>query len=93
MQLRALKIPFETEYRFAPERRFRADVAFPDRRILAEVDGGVFATSRHTTGTGFTNDCVKMNLAAEQGWRCFRFTTAMVRSGAAITQLRRVLGA
>jgi hypothetical protein len=32
------------------------------------------------TGAGFSKDCEKYNLATRDGWRVYRFTTAMVKS-------------
>lgn len=74
------------EYRFHPVRLFRFDFALPHLKIAIEVEGGVFgrAKSRHTTGSGYTRDCVKYNLAAAEGWRVLRFTGPLVTSGEAV---------
>ena len=32
------------------------------------------------TGAGFSKDCEKYNLATRDGWRVYRFTTAMGKS-------------
>ena len=41
-QIRAVGLPPPvTEYRFHPERRWRADFAWPEKKLLVEVDGGV----------------------------------------------------
>jgi hypothetical protein len=82
----------EYEYQFHPKRRWRFDVAFPDREIAAEIDGGVFANGRHTRGVGFTNDCVKINTATLMGWRVFRFTTEQLREGTTADVLEKALG-
>lgn len=71
----------EREYRFMPERRFRADFAYPDRRILIEVEGGVYSKGRHVRGSGYTADCEKYTLAALEGWIVLRFTSEHVKSG------------
>jgi hypothetical protein len=31
--------------------------------VAAEIEGGTFTKSRHTTGIGFHNDCEKYNAA------------------------------
>src|SRR5580698_10131435 len=79
------------EFRFAPPRRFRADFAFPHKMILIECEGGVWRGGRHTRGTGFTMDCEKQSLAAEMGYRVFKYTLAQIMSGAAIQQIERVM--
>lgn len=79
------------EHVFAPPRRFRFDFCWIDRLIAVEIDGGTWTKSRHTTGTGFEKDCEKTNLAALAGWKVFRFTGGMVRSGAAIATVIEAL--
>lgn len=82
----------EREFRFIEGRKFRADFAFVKEKILVEIEGGVFTGGRHGTGTGFTKDCEKHNLAALAGYRVLRFTTGMVKSGDAIDTVREILG-
>jgi len=73
-------IKFEREYRFNSARMFRADFAIPEYRILIEVEGGTWgASSRHTTGKGFRDDCEKYNSACCLGWRVLRYTTDMLQ--------------
>lgn len=76
------------EYRFDDKRRWRFDFAWPDQQLAAEVEGGTWGNkSRHTTGTGFHNDCEKYNTATVQGWRVFRFDAKMVNDLTAINVL------
>ena len=82
MDLYAEGIAYETEYRFDQARKWRFDIAIPDRKLAIEVDGGTWVGGRHTTGAGFRRDCEKMNAATVQGWRVLRFTSDMVRDGA-----------
>jgi very-short-patch-repair endonuclease len=91
LMLKAYQVSFEREYRFAPPRRWRADFALVEPRILVEVEGGVWSGGRHTTGAGFEKDAEKYNAATAQGWRVFRYSTGMVTSGEAITQIMGVL--
>jgi Uncharacterized protein conserved in bacteria len=84
--------PPEREYRFAPPRRYRADFAWPDRRVIAEVEGGTYSGGRHVRPKGYENDCNKYNLAALGGWRVFRFTGGMVRDGSALATIEEALG-
>lgn len=67
----------ETEYRFAPPRKFRFDFAWPSYKISLEVEGGIYLSvhggkSRHFYGTGAVKDMEKYNLAASKGWRVFK---------------------
>ena len=64
----------ETEHRFHPPRRWRADYAWPDKKLLVELEGGVFIKSRHTSPIGFINDCDKYNQAELDGWTLLRYT-------------------
>lgn len=82
----------EREYRFHKKRKWRFDFAWPDHKIAAEVEGGIWVKGRHTRGLGFLKDCEKYNAAAEDGWRVFRYPTSMVNDGTASEQLARVLG-
>jgi very-short-patch-repair endonuclease len=79
------------EYVFAPERKYRADFAFPDRKILIEIEGGTQGNGRHNRAVGYEADCRKYNLAAALGFMVFRFTTAMVKSGVAEKQVAELL--
>ncbi len=82
---------YEREYRFAPPRRWRADIAFVAEKVIVECDGGSWTGGRHTTGSGFEKDCEKLNEAAVLGWLVLRFTTGMVKSGAALETIRRII--
>ncbi|MCA1572498.1 MAG: endonuclease domain-containing protein [Chloroflexi bacterium] len=98
-QLSQAGIPFEREYRFHPERRWRADFmvgqnfAWPIRgRYLIEIDGGAFIAGRHVRGKGFEADLEKLNAAALLGFRVLRFTPAHVEDGRALDVIRQALG-
>lgn len=72
------------EYRFDPKRRWRADFAFLEARLLVEVEGGIWSGGRHTRGEGFEHDAEKYNAMTIQGWKLLRFSTGMVHDGIAI---------
>lgn len=91
LMLRAYGVPFEREYRFAPPRKWRADFALVEPRVLIEVEGGVWTGGRHNRGKGFESDCFKYNAATELGWRVLRYSTGMVKSGEAIAQIMGML--
>jgi hypothetical protein len=73
-KLTLLKIPFKTEHRFHPTRKFRFDIALIDYKIAVEYEGIISAKNRHTNIEGFTNDCRKYNLAQSLGWEVLRYT-------------------
>lgn len=87
-QLMVVKVGEPTrEHRFHPVRRWRFDFAWPDCLIAAEIEGGQWIQGRHNRGAGFEADCEKYSEAALLGWRIFRFTPAMVKSGYALKVL------
>lgn len=58
-----------------PGRRFRCDIAIPDRSLLLEIDGW-----RHhgKTLSAFKSDRRKQNLLAKHGWYVLRFFRAEI---------------
>lgn len=87
--------PFHREYLFmAPNRKFKADFAFPNDHLLIEVEGGIWLgrQGRHTNGSGYEKDCEKYNLAALAGWTVLRFTGKMIKSGEAIKMIKQAMG-
>ena len=91
-QVRVLRLPQpELEYRFHQGRRWRADLAWPDKMLIVEFEGGVYTKGRHTRGRGFENDCEKYNTATLEGWRVLRFTSKHVRTGLAALMIARAL--
>lgn len=79
------------EYPFASPRRWRADFAWPDCRLLVEIEGGTWSGGRHTRGAGYAKDAEKYNAAALLGWRVLRFTGEMVRDGTALAVTEQAL--
>jgi very-short-patch-repair endonuclease len=74
---------YEAEYRFHPTRQWRFDFAWPEMKVAVEVEGGQWTNGRHQRGQGYADDCEKYNNAILLGWKVFRFTGDMVKSGAA----------
>lgn len=101
VQLEQAGIPFEAEYKFHPERRWRADFLLRTfirggevhgfRPMLVEVEGGSF-TGGHKRGKAYESDCEKHNAASLLGFRTLRFTPAMVEDGRALEWIRQALG-
>ena len=90
-QLRVLKISFEQEYKFHPKRKWRADFHIMGKKILIEVEGGVWNGGRHTRGKGYIGDMEKYNAAVILGFQVLRFSTEQVKSGLAVQQIEMML--
>ena len=79
--LDALKIEYVQEFKFHPERKWKADFRIEGYPILVEVEGGVLSGGRHTRGKGYSADCEKYSAAAILGWVVIRGTTEQVKKG------------
>jgi hypothetical protein len=90
LRMAGLPDPVE-EFRFAPPRRWRFDLAWPERKLAVEVEGGVWTGGRHTRPAGYLKDIEKYNEASILGWRLVRITPAMIKSGEALTLIERAL--
>ncbi|MFX4955431.1 DUF559 domain-containing protein [Acinetobacter baumannii] len=90
--LKACKISFEQEYKFHPERKWRADFLITGTKILIEVEGGIWSGGRHTRGIGYLGDMEKYNEAAMMGFTVLRFSTEQVKAGVAIKQIEQLVG-
>lgn len=91
-ELKALKINFEQEFEFHPKRKWRADFHLIDKKILVEVEGGIWSGGRHTRGKGYLGDMEKYNAATMMGFQVIRFSTEQVKSGLAIQQIEKMVG-
>jgi hypothetical protein len=101
-QLEQAGIPFEREYKFHPERKWRADFivvlpksyAPPHWRppILVEIDGGGYISGRHSRGDGIEKDAEKASAAAILGYRVIRCTPKQVEDGRALAWIEQALG-
>lgn len=93
-QMREAGLPEpERELRFLAPRRFRADFAWPELRVILEVEGGTWGRGRHNTEPGYSNDAEKYSLAAIAGWCVVRVTSRMMKEGLALRLIRRALEA
>lgn len=90
--LRALNIEFDQEFKFHPSRMWRADFHLKGKKILVEVEGGIWSNGRHTRGKGYLGDLEKYNAATMMGYQVIRFSTKQVKSGKAIEQILNLIG-
>lgn len=94
-QIRMAGLPMpECEYCFDARpipRKWRADFAWVEARLLVEVEGGTWVDGRHGRGQGMQDDMDKYNQAAMQGWTVLRFTGHDVDSGGALNDIETVL--
>lgn len=80
------------EFVFAPGRKFRADFAYPGRRLLIEVEGGTWGRGGHSSHAGISRDIEKGNAATLNGWRVLRCTSEQVRDGVCVEWVAEALG-
>lgn len=73
--LNILEVDHVREYKFLEDRRFKFDIAIPERKIAIEFEGGIFSGGRHTRGKGYSNDAKKYNLATRHQWKLLRYTS------------------
>ena len=92
LQIRAAKLPEpKREFAFCPTRRWRSDFGWPDRMLLVEVEGGIWADGRHSRGKGMEADMEKYNTAALDGWRVLRVSGGMIKRGEALRMIEKAL--
>jgi very-short-patch-repair endonuclease len=67
----------------------RLDFAYPERKIVIEIDG----YESHTTWDGFEDDRVRQNALVAAGWIVLRFTRAQLlrQPGVVASTLRGLL--
>ena len=82
--------PLETEVKFHPTRKWRADFAHADSRTLIEIEGGVFSGGRHTRGTGYVKDCEKYLAAWLLNYSVIRLTAPQL-TPATVAEIARKL--
>ena len=77
----------EREYKFDPIRRWRFDLVWKNLKLAVECDGSTWSNGRHTRGAGYEKDCEKLNAAARAGWCVLRYTSGMIESGLALSEI------
>ena len=90
--LKAHGVSFEQEFKFHPDRKWRADFHIVGHKLLVEVEGGIWSGGRHTRGKGYIGDMEKYNAAVGLGYRVLLFSTEQVKSGFAVNGINGLLG-
>lgn len=90
-------LEFDKEFRFHPQRLWRADYRVTNRlhngqMMLIEIEGGIFARGRHVRGAGYQKDLDKYNHAVKLGYGVLRFSTHDVLRGRARAFLQDLFG-
>jgi very-short-patch-repair endonuclease len=85
--------PLSVQLQFAPPRRWRWDIAWPEQMVAVEIQGGTWTQGRHSRGAGYRADCEKSNAGTAMGWRVIRVTSDMVADGTALQAIECVFAA
>lgn len=79
------------EYQFVADRRWRFDLAWPERLVAVELEGGVWIRGAHTRGKGYEKDLAKYNRASLLGWTLIRMTPRQALRPDAVEMIRAAL--
>jgi len=79
------------EYRFHPERKWRFDFAWPDKKVALEIQGGIWVAGFHSGGTGQYGDMEKLNEAAAMRWAVLQVEPRKICTAKTAELLRSVL--
>ena len=80
--------PFEREYRFHVERKYRFDFAWPHLLLAVELEGGIWTGGAHSRPLGILRDMEKSNLAVMCGWSVLRFSSAQIAKGVGLAMVK-----
>ena len=93
LELRANGINFIREYQFHPKRKYRADFAMPEHRIIVECQGAIYVPQTgHTSGKGIQRDYHKSNCAQLMGYTYLQYSRRDIEDGTAIREICEVIG-
>lgn len=83
----------EPEFRFHPERKFRADWKVNGHMVLVEYEGGLYSGGKrgHSSIAGIQRDIEKANLAQILGYIVIRVAPMHVVSGEALSWIEEAI--
>lgn len=70
--LKTFGIKLLKEYKFIPNRKYKADYAILEWKLLIEIEGGIYTRQAHGSISGIKRDIEKYNLATIHGWKILR---------------------
>lgn len=73
-------------------RDWRFDLAWPERKVAVEVDGGGWVGGRHGRGKGMESDREKWCTAVTNGWTLLAVTPTHIVQGKALAWVEKALG-
>jgi very-short-patch-repair endonuclease len=88
--LRELGLEGRFEMLVCLERKWRFDIACPEKHLAFEISGGNWSGG-HRRGTAQEHEYEKLNWAQMHGWRVLQFTNRQVASGEAKTFIQEHL--
>lgn len=92
LQLRSEGIKFEREFRFDPNRKWRADFRIENGNILVDLSGGIWMMkSGHNTAKGIQRDYEKANAAQMDGFMYLQFSRDEVDNLSALDTIKSLL--
>ena len=71
-------IDLVSEFKPIPKRRFRADYAHINSKVLIEINGGTWVKNGHSSGKGIERDYTKNNLCLYYGYVIFQLSSQMI---------------
>ena len=94
LQIKLLKLPVpERQFAFAKSvgRRYKADFAWPDFGLIAEVQGGLWVLGRHSRPLYVWREWRRTMIAQLLGYKVLFFATEEVHDGTAVNAIHQVL--
>ena len=86
----------EFEFRFAPPRKWRADLCWRryeyNHRLICEVQGGIFSGGAHVRGAAMLREYEKLNAAAILGYRVIFVIPQQLCTKSTVDLIRECLG-
>ena len=72
---------------------FRFDFAFPEQKLLIEIQGGAWMAGKtgHTSGSGFSRDIKKAHDAMTLGFNVYACDGALIKSGQAVELIEKLV--
>jgi very-short-patch-repair endonuclease len=70
-----LAVGMVEQYKIVPDRKWRWDFAWPEKKVAIECHGGLYSGGAHTRPAGVQRDMNKANAATVAGWRVLYFST------------------